>query len=396
MTVPLDAGDRKILLISVCLLALLTVVAVLVPSENGEPSQGFPSSYSTARDGAKAAYSLLEEMGYRVEHWTQPPGDLPASSTHTVLIVAGPLVPASSEEAIQLRQFVSRGGRLLITGLSGAEMIGAEGVEPASDFYEQWETFPAEQPAPLTRHAPEIAMESSVRWEYLLSGQQRYYGSNDGATVTEFHIGKGEVIWWAGDSPLTNAGITRASNLALFLNSIGLPEDTRVLWDEYFHGVRSGLWHYVARSPLPWALLQVLLLAAFVIVTFARRSGATRPISRESRLSPLEFVSTMGALYQRRGEAAGALEIAFSHFRFLLTRRLRIPSTVATAELIRTAQERPGWTVSGFAGTLQQIESALKGQGVAEQKALAWIGELYDIAAHLGLEPGVGRRVAGS
>jgi hypothetical protein len=389
MTVPLDPGDRKILLLSACLLMLLTIVAFIVPKGRDESSRGFPSSYSTAKDGAKAAYALLEEMGYRVERWTQSPGELPPSSRNTLLIIAGPLIPASAEEELQLRQFVSGGGRLLLTGTLSAALIGAKGVEPAPADSDEWVTFTAEQPAPLTHHAQEITMESSVRWVHQLSGQQRYYGNSDGATVTKFQIGKGEVIWWAGDSPLTNFGITRASNLDLYLNSVGLPGQTRVLWDEYFHGVRLGLWHYLARSPIPWALLQLLLLAAFVILTYARRSGAIRPITRESRLSPLEFVATLGALYERRGEAAGALEIAFSHFRFLLIRRLGIPSTVTTADLIRGVQERPGWALPSFQETIEQIELALKTQGITEAKALAWIGELYDFSARLGLEPGL-------
>jgi hypothetical protein len=384
MTVPLDPGDRKIVLLSACLLAVLTAVALIVPTGGEDASRGYPSSYSTAKDGAKAAYTLLEEMGYRVQRWTQPPGDLPPSSSGTLLIVAGPSIPASSEETIQLRQYVARGGRLLITGVSSAAVIGANGVEPTPAIPDEWLTFAAEQPAPLTRHAPEITMESFVRWVHQFPGEQRYYGNREGATVTKFRIGNGEVIWWAGDSPLTNRGISKASNLALFLNSVGSSGQTRVLWDEYFHGVRLGLWHYLARTPLPWALSQLLLLAAFVLVTYTRRSGAMRPITYESRLSPLEFVVTLGALYERRGEAAGALEIAFSHFRFLLTRRLGIPSTVATADLIRRVQEKPGWAAPGFANTMEQIELALKLRGVTESKALAWIGELNDFAGRLG------------
>lgn len=385
MTVPLDAGDKKMLLLSVCLLAVLTVVALLVPNGRQESSPGFPSSYSPAKDGAKAAYTLLGEMGYRVERWTQPPGELPLPSRDTLVIIASPSVPVSPEEEWQLRAYVERGGRLLITGMAGADMVGAKGVDPTPDDADKWLTFVAEQPGLLTLQAPEITMQSHVRWVHPLAGQHRYYGDRKGATVTRFQIGRGEVIWWAGDSPLTNFGITRASNLALFLNSIGPAGHTRVLWDEYFHGVRRGLWHYLARSPLPWALLQLFVLAAFVILTYARRSGAIRPISRESRLSPLEFVTTLGALYERRGEAAGALDIAYSHFRFLLTRRLGIPSTVATTDVVRIVQERPEGTVPGFAETMRQIDSALKLRKVTEAKALAWIGELYDFAARFGL-----------
>jgi hypothetical protein len=265
-------------------------------------------------------------------------------------------------------------------------MIGAKGVQPTPALNDAWQTFAAEAPSPLTRHAPEISMQVTAHWVHLEAGQQRYYGSDKGAAVTKWRLGQGEIIWWAGESPLTNYGITKASNLALFLNCVGSPGATRVLWDEYFHGVRLGLLNYLLRTPLPWALLQLLTLAGFVAITYARRSGAVRPLRHESRLSPLEFVDTMGALYQRKGAAAGALEIAFSRFRFLLARRLGMPSSVTTAELIRGVRERPGWTIPGFAETLQQIESAVKLQQVREPNALAWVGELYDFTHRLGLE----------
>jgi hypothetical protein len=390
MKIPFDPADRKILLMSACLLVLLTVVALMIPNAGEEQSRGFPSSYDTSKEGAKAAYELLEETGYRVEHWTQSPAELPSAAGSTVLIVAGPTLAASSEETIQLRQFVQRGGRVLVTGMPGAALIGVKGVAPvpagSPAGFDEGSTFAAEQPAPLTRQAPAITMESSVRWVDHVRGQQRYYGSSDGAVVVKFPIGHGEVIWWAGDSPLTNFGITKASNLALFLNSVGSPGPTRVLWDEYFHGVRKGLWQYLGRTPLPWALLQLLLFAILIICTFGRRSGPIRALARESRLSPLEFVETLGALYERRGEAAGALEIAFSHFRFLLSRRLGTPSAATSADLVRTMQNRPGLTLAGFAVTMEHIESALKLKKVAEPKALAWIGELHDFAVRLGLE----------
>lgn len=386
MTVPLDPGDKKILLISAFLLASVTLVALLVPNTRPQAFVGFPSSYSAAQDGAKAAYTLLGEMGYRVERWTRPPGELPPPSPDVVVILAGPSIPASDEEQRQLRGFVAEGGRVLVTGMAGADMLGADGVELTPSNADEWLKFAAEVPAPLTLHAPEIAMQSYVRCVHPRSGGQRYYGDRDGATVMKFPAGKGWVIWWAGDSPLTNAGITRASNLALFLNSVGPPGPTRVLWDEYFHGVRSGLWHYLARTPLPWALLQVLVLAVFVIITFGRRSGVLRPMTHESRLSPLEFVATLGGLYERRRQAAGALDIAYSHFRFLLTRRLGIPSSSTTADLTRSVQARAGWTVPRFARTLEEIDAALQLQNVTEPKALAWIGQLYDLSVRFGLE----------
>jgi len=381
-----SSTDRRIVLLSVFLLALLSVLAILLAPGTGGSLRGYPSSYSPARDGAKAAYMLLGEMGYRVERWASPPEDLPNPSKGVVLIIAGPFIRSSLEERRQLKQFVAGGGRLLITGPIGATMIGGVGVDPGVLPLEGWQTFAAEVPSPLTRHAPEIAMQSSTRWVVLDARQQRYYGSDEGATVTKWRMGEGEVIWWADDSPLTNYGITKSSNLELFLNCVGSAEQTRVLWDEYFHGVRLGLWHYLAHTPLPWALAQLLFLGIFVIVTYSRRSGAVRPLGQRSRLSPLEFVETVGTLYERKGAAAGALEIAFSRFRLLLARRMGLPSTATTAELIRAARERSGWTIPDLAETLDRIESAVKLQEITETNALAWVGKLHDFVQRLGLE----------
>ena len=265
-------------------------------------------------------------------------------------------------------------------------MIGAKGVVPPPPPEDTWRTFSAEAPAPLTSQAPEILMEAPAHWAHLGAGQVRYYGSEKGATVAELREGSGEVIWWGSDTPLTNLGITRASNLTLFLNCVGSAPGTRVLWDEYFHGVRPGLGHYLARTPLPWALLQVLVLTAFVLITYGRRSGVLRSLPRLPRLSPLEFIETVGALYQRKAAAAGALEIAYTRFHFLLARRLGIPSTAPARDLVLRMRERAGWMIPGFAETLAQIESAVKQQQVQEPQALIWVSELYDATHRMGLE----------
>lgn len=385
MSVPLDPADKKILLLAVLLLGLLTLLAVLFSPNNRGASRGYPSSYSAAPDGAKAVYTLLVEMGYGVERWERPPEDLPNSARNIVLIIAGPVLPPSKDDMTRLRQFVAAGGHLLITGVGGAAMIGAKDVVPPPQ-QDAWQTFSAEAPSPLTRYAPEISMEAPAYWAHLVAGQVRYYGSNQGATVAMRRDGSGETIWWGSDSPLTNLGITRASNLALFLNCVGSAPGTRILWDEYFHGVRPGIWHYLSHTPLPWAFLQLLVLAAFLVITYARRSGALRPLLRQPRLSPLEFVETVGALYERKGAAAGALEIAYARFHFLLARRLGIPSTASAAELILRMRQRPGWMSPGFAETLEQIELVARGQQVKEPQALVWVGELYDATHRMGLE----------
>ncbi len=114
---PLTAtrDDRKLLLIAaVMLVIMLTGVAVLAPPEKEEVK--YPSSYSADSGGAKAAYLLLGESGYRVERWLHKPQDLP-EGPGAVLIMAEPFQFADSEERAALGRFVAKGGRIIGTGM---------------------------------------------------------------------------------------------------------------------------------------------------------------------------------------------------------------------------------------------------------------------------------------
>lgn len=224
-------------------------------------------------------------------------------------------------------------------------------------------------------------MDGDARWGATHPHHLAYYGDADGSTVVRYRVGKGEVIWWAGSMPLENRGLRQASNLVLFLNSVGRLEGTRVLWDEYFHGQRPGFWSYIKRTPIPWSAVQFLVLALALLVTFARRHGPLRPATTAGiRLSPLEFVETVGELYARKHAAAGALEIAYHRFRFLLLRRLGLPDAATPAEIGRGVRERLGWTTPGLEETLHCSENAVKAAALRETEALRLIKELHDYA----------------
>src|SRR5215471_2910044 len=163
MPLGLEPSDRKFLLTAGAILGALTVVALLSGSPSGDQSAGFVSSYSTASEGSKAAYTLLEELGYRVERWNQPPTELPESD-NAVLIMADPFLTASAEESWALVGFVRKGGRIVITGLAGARTLGENGPGEGTKRTIGWKRFPAEVPSPVNANAPEISMPGNIRW----------------------------------------------------------------------------------------------------------------------------------------------------------------------------------------------------------------------------------------
>ncbi len=386
MRLPLESGDRKLLIVSGLLLAMLTLAAGLLSPPEEQSVSGLPTTYSTGPQGAKAAYLLLGEAGYRVKRWTSPPQALPLQPQNLTLVLAEPTIPPSSEEQAGLRAFIYAGGRVLATGNSAAPLLPQSEVRTLNQSSPQPKTFRARLPGPLSRHAPSIVMRGNARWAASNPGQLEYYGDKLGATVVRYRLGRGEVIWWASSLPLENAGLDQGSNVILFLNSIGPPGSASVFWDEYFHGQRPGLWSYLSRTPVPWSAIQLVVIASALLLTFGRRHGPLRPArTTGTRLSPLEFVETVGELYGRKHAAAGALEIAYHRFRFLLLRRLGLTDAASPGEIGRAVRERLGWKTPGLEETLQKSQQGAKASGLSEAEALRLIQELHDYAGRLRL-----------
>lgn len=384
MRVALDRDDRSLLIISgLILLAATLASALLSPPAGGGPG-GFPSSYSTDNEGAKAAYLLLAELGYQEERWTSPPTELPEKAGDTVLILAEPYVPASAEERTAISWFVRRGGRVIATGTQAASLVGLAGVIPVESSSADWEEYPPSLAGPVSRRAGSVGMRAYARWKGSNPGDLEYFGDPKGAVVVCSSLGAGTVIWWADSFPLTNYGITQASNLNLLLNSLGKPRASRILWDEYYHGERAGLWSYVRKTPLPWAFLQAALLALAIILTYSRRSGpVVVPVVR-SRLSPVEFVETVGDLYARKHAAASALETALHRFRPLLARRLGLPRETPQEELAPLIAQF-GAAAAGLPELLERCELAIKSGISDEGEALELFQELHSYTRRLRL-----------
>jgi hypothetical protein len=349
-----------------------------------------PSSYGTNATGAKAAYLLLGEMGYPVERWTASPDELPADARGVVLVLAEPVIEPSSDEASRIAAFMRRGGTVLATGFSAGNALPGHQFVPTRKPVYAFQTFRPESSTPLTRDAPEILMQSNFRWGKLLPGQERIYGDADGPVVIRYRLGQGTAIWWADSSPLENFGLKQASNLMLFLNSIdssgGTAEPKRVLWDEYYHGQRAGFWSYVGRTPAPWGIVQLGIVAVVALFTFGRRSGPVRPLVVESRLSPLEFIDTLGGLYERKGAAREALEIAYHRFRTALIPRLGLGASATVDDIVQRVGERLGWAEPGFHETLERVERGVNLASLKNAEALALVRELYDYSRRFRLE----------
>lgn len=383
----MNAGDRRLLFMGgSILLALIVVALVIAPA--GADEEESPTTYSSASHGAKAAYLMLSETGYRVERWERSPDELD-SPKGTTLVLAEPATFPNSQERLKIHEFIRKGGRLLVTGPFGATLLpqNDSAVEPLAGLGTvEWAKYKPIVPSKFARVAPEISLTPKASWN-LDSSAVPLYGAERKAVVVSYTFGEGEVIWWADSTPLTNAGIRTSNNLEFFLACLGDKQNTRVLWDEYFHGYRRSLAATIAHTQIKWLFIQFGVIATFALLTWSRRSGPIRPIAGQSRLSPLEFVQTLGGLYQRADAAAVAVDVYYQRFRYWTTRRLGMAGNAPVEDLERAIRERWHLDDPTLVATLRRCESARHEHDLNREEALHLVQALHGFADKLELFP---------
>jgi hypothetical protein len=384
MPLKLNPKDRKLMLGAGLVFVLLIAAALLFGS--GEQTQEeFPSSYSTASGGAKAAYLLLSDSGYKVQRWEKPLSELPRATAKT-LIVAEPNEAPTREERERLTTFISEGGRVIATGIFAGTFLPENDSTPDLLAAMTWKKASALSPSRITRAAPQIMLSPRAYWR-AFSAAYPLYGDGDRTVVVKYPFGRGEVLWWASATPLTNAGLKEPGNLEFLLACLG-DQKNEILWDEYIHGYRQTLAASIAHSPAKWLFLQLVLLAIAVMATFSRRSGPTFVPASVVRLSPIEFVQTLGGLYQRAGTASVAVDICYRRFRFWLTKRLGVVANTSAEELASAIRGR--WPLDDhFIATMKHCESASTDPFLQAPVALHLVQELDGYAAQWNLFQGV-------
>jgi hypothetical protein len=389
MPASIASGDRKILLIAGAVLVVLTAGLAFVGGDPQEHGMSIPSTYSASAGGARAAYLLLQELHYKVSRWERSPTELPIGDAGAVLIIADPLEPPTKEEVAALQDFVAKGGQVIFTG----ERIKSFFLKAKVDekFPEaEWQTFAANIPSNYTAGAPKIVLQTGTAWQTPEASQLALYGDAGSPVVVSWRIGDGRILWWAAATPLTNSGISREGNLNFFLNAMNFPlpneKTVEIYWDEYFHGERTSLWSYVRKTPVAWGLMQISILGLIVIFTFGRRSGPVVLPPVISRLAPLEFVDTLGGLYERAGAEPAVVGFVYQRFRATLSRQLRISSSASDTELAEAVENRLGWKESGLKTTLARALVASRARKVTPQEALGLVRELEQYEEQLGLK----------
>ncbi|MDR0311336.1 MAG: DUF4350 domain-containing protein [Acidobacteriota bacterium] len=390
MPFQLNAGDRKILTAAGVVFIILTVAAALLVTPESRRDTT-PTTYSVNSYGAKAAWLLLREMGYSAERHELSPAEID-DFRNTTLIIAEPSIYPAKEEREAIERFIRQGGRIIAAGPSAAAMLPDNDIQRADavadtvfDAPPEWEDFSALAPSDITLAAPEITLSPRAFWPSHGSALA-LYGTEDKPVAVRYFYGEGTVIWWAAATPLTNAGLKESGNLEFFIACLEGKEN-RILWDEYFHGHRRSERNTLEARMFLGLLIQSALLGLTVIWTFSRRSGPLRPQFHESRLSPLEFVETLGNLYHRARAASVAVDICYRRFVYLLTRRLGMPPDAPPEQIEQAARKRWEFADAELSTALKECAAARQRHDLPPGQALGLVRSLYTYAGKMKIFP---------
>ncbi len=373
-------GELIVIGLAVVVVAAVSIAAA-VGGAAGDDVLPHGSTFSYGPSGTAAAYQTLRRLGYSVRRSVEPLSSFGAAQGTAVLIVANPSEPASNQDRRAVQSFLARGGTVLATGCAGATFLSSTSSGTGEPL-PRAETYTVRRRSPLTRDAPSISMTRGCANPELGTRYAAVYGRGAVDVVYEARIGSGVAIWWEGTTPIENATIDAPGHLELLLNAVG-PPSRAIVWDEFYHGHRASMWSYLARTPAPWGLAQLALVALVAVMMFSRRRVPVRGRVTAARTNPLEFVDTMAALYARAKSGAAAVGIARIRLRRLLLASGGGGADPSDARLAESAAVRVQMPADELRELLEAAGRSSADPSTSPEAALPLVRRMQTIAARI-------------
>jgi hypothetical protein len=441
-----------IILMFVLAVGILIVINsfAYVQEEEKQDSELAPnrSSYNAGATGTRAFYDLLNESGYKVTRWREPPQKLLGASGErvgTFVIVGRPTISIEENEAKSLLLWVERGGRLVIIDRrpdelllprSGDWTIATEfidypgfGIDPA-DQQQMTEGVKAVRPAQptlLTRDVESVmpsrfysaikffratkdgtknsananvtSDDDEKRPSDSLSSKVEVPGdSSSPAPVVHLTVGEkallldyphaqGRIVVLSDPFMVANDGINLHDNLQLAINLVAT-KDGLIAFDEFHQGrgtTHNALVNYFSGTPVLAIGGQIVLLIMLMLWTRGRRFARPLPLPRVDRRSSLEFVASMAELQERAQAFDLAIENIYGRTRRVLARYAGVDYHTSRAEIAERVAGRSSLEAHSLETLMRQSEDAINGGPISERQAIHLVKRLREIETALGL-----------
>jgi hypothetical protein len=429
-----------IILTFVVIIGLLVILNSLtyVKKEKVEDMEMLPnrSTYHSGPTGTRALHDLLNESGHKVIRWRESPERLFSESgkrVNTFVVIGRTQVQFTGNEAEALRDWVGRGGRLVLI-----DRIVDEALAPKSEGWSikarEW-NYPTlsdnpgdsqqmtngvtalrpSQPTVLTsaidsvmpsRFAGRLSVLPPLKEETdKYAGDDEleasraalkastsaapvvHIGNREGALLVDYAYGLGRIVVLSDPYIVSNNGIKLNDNLQLAINTLA-SGDGLIAFDEYHQGkgISQNAWAgYFAGTPILLLGAQIILLILLILWTNARRFGRPLPLAHTDRRSTLEFVASMAELQERSGAYDLAIENIYTRTRRVLARYAGIDYNSSRTEIAQRIAERSNIDPHKLETLMRQCEEAINGETINWRQSLDLVRRLREVEKSLGL-----------
>ena len=435
-----------IILTFVVIIGLLVILNSLtfVRKEKTQDLETFPnrSTYHSGPTGTRALHDFLNEAGYKVMRWRESPERLFSESgkrVNTFVVIGRTQIEFTGNEAEALRDWVTRGGRLVLIDRKIDEAIApkSEGwsLRAREWDYPTFEDNPGDvqqmtkgvtalkpvQPTLLTNTIKSVmpsrfASRLSVipppkeqKPEHVLnddfdddedepaprvapkaitsSAPIIHIGNREGALLVDYTYGAGRIVVLADPYIVSNSGITLNDNLQLAINTLSAGGGL-IAFDEYHQGkgISQNPWAgYFAGTPVLAIVAQIGLVILLIVWTNARRFGRPLPLPQTDRRSSLEFVASMAELQERSRAFDLAIENIYTRTRRVLARYAGIDYNSSRSEIARRVADRSTIDAGKLETLMRQCEEAINGEQINWRQSLDLVRRLRELERTLGV-----------
>ncbi|WP_047496346.1 DUF4350 domain-containing protein [Terriglobus sp. TAA 43] len=376
-----NADRRTVLWVLGVMMLLVMLTAIFAPATSDDDKM--PTTYNPGAAGWKGAFLLLPRLGYSVRR-----SDVSASmldqvdAIHTTYVLAAPNAPAEDvqkRDYDSVERFLRRGGRVIATGSGGALFLpGGRSGKPTQFVGNLCNAVP-EGNSDLAQTGS-FSLYDAAPWNALepLARVDARCGADAVLVHREYPHG-GAMVYLASSEPFSNRGLKQDQSLHLLLLAVGPASGEghrAVIFDEFYRGEQASPSDYLHGLPLRSLVAQASLVLLLLLFTYTRRSGPIREPLMVPRTSPLEFVESMGALYERAGVSKPATDGAHRRLTRFLISMCGVPSDMADSSQ-RTADfigQRFGGSQGSLSTLLDRLQAA-RYETLRPRDALALVRE---------------------
>jgi Domain of unknown function (DUF4350) len=421
------------------LLVILNTVSYVQEDKQGDAEYApNRSTYHAGPTGTRALHDLLNESGYKVIRWRETPARLlgeSGKSVNTFVVIGRTKVEFEEDEAKSLREWVWRGGRLVLIdrvvnrelapqskgwGLSALELAYPTLDDNPADSTQMTKDVTALQPVQPTvltntiqsvmpsrfaaririvpRGEQDVAEDDFSRESGTESHDEEesfysspapvvHIGNREGALLVDYAYGAGRIVVLSDPYIVTNSGIRLNDNLQLAINVLGAGGGL-IAFDEYHQGrgvTQNAFASYFAGTPVLALAAQIVLVILLVLWTNARRFGRPLPLPHVDRRSSLEFVASMAELQERSRAFDLAIENIYTRTRRVLARYAGVNYNSSRSEIATRVAERSNIDAERLETLMRECEEAINGEPISWRQSLDLVRRLREVERDLGL-----------